>query len=54
MKWLSFSIFFITTLFFYALGDRDGENKSMNGLIIWLVANGVIIVWLTATWWATR
>lgn len=54
MKWYLFVGFFISTFMFYLLGNSDGENKSMNGLIIWLVAISVVLVWNVATWWATR
>ena len=54
MKWYLFAGFFVVTFVFYALGNRDGENKSLDGLIIWLVTNGVMLVWIVATWWAKR
>jgi len=54
MQWYLFMGFLVSTLAFYLLGDRDGENRSIDGLIIWLVINGTILVWLVATWWAKR
>lgn len=54
MSWYLFMGFSAFTLMFYIFGNSDGENKSMKGLIIWLVANGVILVWNIATWWVTR
>lgn len=54
MSWYLFVGFCVSTLMFYIFGNNDGENKSITGLIIWLVANGTILVWLVATWWVTR
>ena len=54
MEWYLFMGFLVSTLAFYLLGDKDGEDKSINGLIVWLATNGAIFVWLVSAWWATR
>ena len=54
MEWYLFMGFLVSTLAFYLLGNKDGENRSIDGLIVWIAINGAIFIWLVSAWWAMR
>ena len=54
MSFYFFAGFFFTTLLSYTAGRNDGDNGSDAGLVILTIVNVIVLVWIIATWWATR